>query len=258
MKRNSWVKLLGMCVVIMGIYSCKVVPSVMMQTEKDYEFDEPSSDTIADYIISNSDIIDFRLYTNDGTRLVDVIALTSTAGAGANALNIRNGATFLVEKDGLCKLPIIGRVELQGKTIKEAEEYLQEEYSKYYKKPFVVVRVMNRRVTVFPGIGSGVVINIQNENMTLIEALGQVGGLPKTSKAHRIKLVRGDMKDPKVYLFDFSTIDGIKDADFVLQANDIVYVEPQKNTVQEVIADIAPVLSIISSTITLVLVLSRL
>lgn len=227
----------------------------MMKTEKGYEFDKIPTDSASGYIISSNDIIDFKLYTNDGTKLIDLTALSLNEGRvnGTNSLS-----NFLVESDGMCKLPIIGRVELKGKKIKEAEDFLQEQYAVYYKKPFVQLKVLNRRVTIFSGIGKGVVINLQNENTTIIEAIGQVGGLPKESKAHKIKIVRGDLKDPQVYLFDFSTIEGIKDAGFVLQANDIVYVEPQKNTVNEIIRDVAPILSIITSTITLIVLINRL
>lgn len=237
------------------ITSCNIVPSIMMKTNKGYDYDEIPTDTSVGYIISSNDIIDFKLYTNDGTKLIDLTALTSTESRGANVNSLNN---YLVETDGMCKLPIIGRVELKGKKIKEAEDFLQDEYSVFYKKPFVQLKVLNRRVTIFSGIGKGVVINLENENTTIIEALGKVGGLPKESKAHKIKVVRGDMKDPKVYLFDFSTIEGIKDAGFVLQANDIVYVEPQKNAVNEIIRDVAPIVSIITSTITLIVLINRL
>lgn len=236
------------------VSSCNVVPSIMMKTKKDYEYDPIPNDTVANYIISNNDIIDFKLYTNDGTKLIDITALSTTDGNRSTATNTTN---FLVESNGLCKLPIIGRVMLQGKTIKEAENFLQDEYAVYYKKPFVKIKVLNRRVTIFPGIGKGQVIILENENMSIMEALGQVGGLPKESKSYKIKLVRGNLKDPKVYLFDFSTIEGITNAGFVLQANDIIYVEPQKNTVIEVVRDVAPILSLVTSMLTLIVVVNR-
>jgi len=226
----------------------------MMEADKDYDYDAIPSDSTTNYIISSNDIIDFKLYTNDGTRLIDLTALST----GETRSTANTTTSFLVESDGLCKLPIIGRVELKGKTIKEAENFLQEEYSVFYKKPFVQLRVLNRRVTIFSGIGKGQVITLNNENMTIIEALGAVGGLPKESKSHKIKLVRGDLKNPKVYLFDFSTIEGIENAGFVLQANDIIYVEPQKNALLEVVRDVAPVLSLITSAVTLIVVVSRL
>ncbi|TXB66756.1 hypothetical protein FRY74_00810 [Vicingus serpentipes] len=250
--QNKYLTLIASIFVFLS--SCNVVPSIMMKTEKGYEFDEIPTDSASGYIISSNDIIDFKLYTNDGTNLIDLTALSLNEGRTNNTNSMTN---YLVESDGMCKLPIIGRVELKGKKIKEAENFLQEQYAVYYKKPFVQLNVLNRRVTIFSGIGKGVVINLQNENTTIIEAIGQVGGLPKESKAHKIKVVRGDLKDPQVYHFDFSTIDGIKDAGFILQANDIVYVEPQKNTVNEIIRDVIPVLSLLTTTLTLIILINR-
>ena len=148
-------------------------------------------------IVKEIMLVELHTPYNDGTKLIDLTALSANDAGG-----VRNSVTsFLVESTGMCKLPIIGRVELRGKTIREAENFLQEQYATYYKKPFVLLKVLNRRVTIFPGIGKGQVITLENENMTIIEAIGKVGGLPKESKAHKIKLVRGDLKKPQVYLF---------------------------------------------------------
>jgi len=206
-------------------------------------------------VISVSDIIEFQLYTNDGTALVDLTAISEKITQGTQLTS----TSYLVEYDGFCNLPIIGRVKLQGKTIREAQTFLEEEYSKYYIKPFVLLKVTNRRVTVFPGGSSKAkVITLTNENTTLIEALGQVGGLSTESIARKIKLIRGDLKNPKVYLFDFSTLEGVKKSDFVLQANDIIYVQAKNNALREWIRDVAPVISLITSTITLIVVINNL
>ena len=102
------------------------------------------------------------------------------------------------------------------------------------------------------------VVPLENENMTMLEAIGQVGGLSNMAKAYKVKLIRGNLKKPQVYLFDFSTIEGIQQADFVLQANDIIYVEARRDTFGELIRDIAPVISLIASTITLFLIINNL
>jgi len=153
----------------------------------------------------------------------------------------------------------LGTLELKGKTIKEAEKFLETEYSKYYIKPFVKIKIINRRITVFPGGGGkGQVIPLTNENVTMLEALGQVGGLTKEAKAFKFKLVRGNLKNPQVYLFDFSTLEGIKQADFVLQSNDIIYVETRNAAVRELVRDIAPIVSLITSAVTLIVVINNL
>jgi polysaccharide biosynthesis/export protein len=125
---------------------------------------------------------------------------------------------------------------------------LEQQYATFYNKPFVMVRVINRRVLVFPGSGgAGRVVNIENENTTLIEALALAGGITNTGKAWKVKLIRGDLRNPKVMLIDLSTIDGVKQSNLLVQANDIIYVEPVPRLSQEVLTQITPIVGIITS-----------
>ncbi len=253
MKLNK-IKSLLLFVVALSIYACNVNPSIMMRAKKDYKYDTNIADSTTEYRIRPSDMLDFQLYTNEGTRLIDLTALSNAE----NRLMGTTSTDLLVEYDGNCKFPVIGRINLKDKTIKEAVEILQDEYSKYYIKPFVLLKVTNRRVTVFTGIGKAQVVPLNNQYTTIFEVLGAAGGLLKESKAHKIKLIRGDLKNPKVYLFNFKNIEGIKDADFVMQANDIIYVEPRKNVLSEAIRDVAPLVSLITSTLTLIIVINNL
>ncbi|MBW6482129.1 MAG: polysaccharide biosynthesis/export family protein [Vicingaceae bacterium] len=241
--------------VVTLLFSCNYNSNKMMKTPKDYTFSSSPTEKSPIYVLAVSDIIQLKLYTNDGTSLIDFTAIDNAQGVRQAVDQVQ----YLIDFDGFCKLPILGKVELRGKTLREAEKYLEELYSKYYIKPFVVVRVLNRRITIFTGGGgSGKVVTLQNENVNLVEALALAGGLTDISKAKRIKLVRGDLSNPQVFLFDFSTLEGIKAADFVMQANDIVYVEFRGNIVREAIRDIAPIISLITSTLTLIIVVDRL
>jgi polysaccharide biosynthesis/export protein len=49
-----------------------------------------------------------------------------------------------------------------------------------------------------------------------------------------------------VYLMDLSTIEGIQYAEMIVQANDIIYVEPVPDIANELWKDITPVVSLIS------------
>lgn len=253
MKLNK-IKSLLLVVVVLSIYACNVNPSIMMRAKKDFKYDTNIADSTTEYRIRPSDMLDFQLYTNEGTRLIDLTALSNAE----NRLMGTTSTDLLVEYDGNCKFPVIGRLNLKDKTIKEAVVMLQDEYSKYYIKPFVLLKVTNRRVTVFTGIGKAQVVPLNNQYTTIFEVLGAAGGLLKESKAHKIKLIRGDLKNPKVYLFNFKNIEGIKDADFVMQANDIIYVEPRKNVLSEAVRDVAPIISLITSTLTLIIVINNL
>ena len=249
-------KKVAVFIAVISLFACNYNSAVMMKTEKGFVFDEAPTDTISEYILSTSDIFEFQLYTNKGTSIIDVTAISESDNKG---LVSRSGETYLIEPDGFVKLPILERTKLEGLTIREAEVLLEEKYAKFYINSFVKLEVKNRRIVIFPGGGGNAqVIPLENENTTMLEALGQVGGLETLAKASRIKLVRGNLKNPKVYLFDFSTIEGIKRSDFVLQANDIIYVDKRSDSFQQLLKDISPVISLIVSSLTLFVVVNNL
>ena len=53
-----------------------------------------------------------------------------------------------------------------------------------------------------------------------------------------------DLSNNKI---DLSTIEGIKDGNMVLQSHDIIYVTPNPNYAREILGDIGPVISLIST-----------
>ncbi|MBK7182985.1 MAG: polysaccharide biosynthesis/export family protein [Bacteroidetes bacterium] len=224
--------------------------SIMLKTGKDYKYSKaPDTTKNADYIISANDVIEFRIFSNDGFKLIDLTSL--------NQMNrdyqMNNRMDFLVEFDGNVKLPILGRTKLLGLTVREAELMLEEKYASYYVKPFVLMSVQNKRVIVFPGnAGDAKVIPLLNNNTSLIEALALAGGISDDGKAHKVKLIRRINDKDEVYLIDLSKIEGIKQANLVLQANDIIYVEPRKKIGSKVLAEIAPIVSLLTSSLIII------
>jgi len=231
--------IVGVSVLFAG---CKVLnPSVMFETEKDYAYSDFEKE-LDEYIIKPFDKLDVRIYTNDGHQLVDMeSSMSSNRGQ-------RSATPYLVEYDGLVKVPTLGRIKISGLTIKGAEELLEDKYSQYYQKPFVLVNVTNRRVVVFnSGSTSGTVLSIENERFTLIEALAQSGGIDDFSKSYRIKLLRGNLDNPEIYMYNVRTIEEMKKANMVLQANDIIYVEKRPRYTSRVLNEIMPYVSLLNT-----------
>ncbi len=224
--------------------------SIMLKTKKDYKYSEINDSAKGkDYVIAPNDIIEFRIFSNDGFKLIDLTSLNQTN----RDYQMNNKMDFLIEHDGMVKLPILGRIKLSGYTVRESELMLEEKYASYYVKPFVMMSVKNKRVIIFPGsAGDAKVIPLENNNTTLIEALALAGGIADDGKARMVKVIRRTNDKNDVYLVDLSTIEGIKHANMILQANDIIYVEPRRKYATKAIAEIAPVLSLISSTLVLI------
>jgi polysaccharide biosynthesis/export protein len=226
--------------------SCKIFkPSLMLKTPKDYNYDKlVDSLSRQDYKIAPNDAVIYRVFTNDGFKLIDL--------ASANNNNVfRSDIDVIVGSDGQVKMPLVGRVQVAGLTIIEAEKLMEEKYSEYYVKPFVTLRVNNKRVIVFPGTGgSAKVIALANNNTTVLEAIASAGGLPDDGKAYKVKLIRNNpdpAQKPLVYLMDLSRIEGLAMGRSKVQANDIIYVEQRYRPLRTFNTEIAPIVALLTS-----------
>ncbi len=234
---------------------CTINRDIMFKTPRDYKFDQVTDSVKANLKLQRNDMIQFRLFANDGFKMIDLVS----EGATRDVTFLQRSAfSYFIDADGLVKLPLLGRVELAGMTLREAETFLEEKYTTYYNRPFVQVIVSNRRVVVFPGGGGDAkVVQLENSNTSLLEVIGLAGGLNKRGNAHKVKVFRYDRSGKRlIYEFDLSDISGLKYADMVMQGDDVVYVQPNPDIATEALQDILPVITLLTSVL-LVLSVTR-
>lgn len=258
--------LIGFFIVFITLEGCYINSNLMLKTDKNYEFDSIPKNIKTEYVISPNDLLQFKVFSNDGTRIVD-ISVGSDGDGGGNAasgnigFNNRTNLIFRVELDSMVRLPVLDTIKIAGYTIPEAEQLLEELYSEFYVEPYVQLQVTNKRVIVFPGNGTNAsVIYLTNNNTTLMEVLALAGGIPERGRAARIKIIRKNVSgERKMFMIDLSTaIDGLQYTDLLVQANDYIYVDPAPQYTREVIAELSPIISILSSAILVYTVIQRL
>ncbi len=229
----------------------------MFRTPKGYEFARDTTVTTSPlvYLIQPGDKLALKIYSNDGFKLVDITSSTNYLNEGnSSTLDV----TFSVDNDSTVKLPIIGRISMVGKSIREGEKLLEQLYSKYYNDPFIIIKVTNRNAIVFLNDqGKGTVVELKNDNTSLYEALAEAGGIGEYSKSYQIKILRGDPKNPKVYLADISSIEGLKNSELRVLSNDIIYVDAGSRFAKRLSTDVLPIIGVISSILLLVSYMNR-
>lgn len=251
MKINKFLLIL---LVVPFLYSCKVYKSnIMFKTDYDYVVDSirRANATAPDqnFVISINDYIAIKVYTNKGERIIDPdFELMKTAPVNNQQTQ---EVRYLVRQNGKAFLPMVGDIKLAGYTIRQADSILNIEYNKYYYDAFVHTRILNKRIVVLGALG-GKVIPLDNDNITVVEAVALYGGVSTDSRAGNIRLIRGDLKKPDVSIIDLSTIEGLKKATTNVEPNDIIYIEPVKRILPQTLQDVYPIVSVISSILTLV------
>jgi polysaccharide biosynthesis/export protein len=249
-------QLIILAIVVIGISSCRTFyPNVMFKTPKKYEFVDFDSVPPQEYKINPGDQLQLQVQTNDAFNNVRTIVSAFEGGTGNNGFQ-RNAISYLVRQDSIVLLPIVGEHDLVGMTIPEAEAYLRDKYGVYFQDPFIILKVSNRRVIVYSGnSSSGKVVTLSNEHMSLIEVLAQSGGIQSTGKAWRVKVIRGDLKNPQIALLDLETVEGMRKAEMTVQANDIIYIDPRMSISRGLLSEITPILALITSVTTLYLLI---
>lgn len=239
---------------ILLMLSCRPMRSTdMFRTEKEYSF-TTFDKTEKTAVIHPNDRISVIMATNEGHNLLD---------QNFTQQNIQvkqtEGTDYLIESDSLVKIPTLGRIKLGGMTIREAEDYLEGLFSENYQNPYVKIKITNRKVTIFFEEGkSGKIIPLPEEEMSLIEAIATAGGLSKNSKSYEIKLLRGNLNTgAQIYRYNIHTAKELNKYNFILEANDIIYVESRPRYLTKFLEEIQPYMILISTSLMLYVTIIR-
>ena len=135
--------------------------------------------------------------------------------------------TVQVSDDGYITLPLIGKIELRGKTTHDAEQFVAGRLrKKYLQSPQVsiFVKQYGQRVTVSGEVKTPRVLSVDGK-LTLTQAVASAGGfsdLADTARVHVARSIDGRIQD-RVYSFD--QIQNGQAVDPTLQGGDLVVAE---------------------------------
>lgn len=239
------------------LQSCKLFyPNRLLRSDKDYYYYEMGEKMIGEQTIEPTDRFTLQVYARKGYELVDVLG--GGSGQGGQKQSGGGGISYRVQDDGFVELPVLGRVNVEGLKKLELEELLEKKYAKHFNEPYIILKIINRKVLFFPGEGDAQVIELPEEKTTLLELIALAGGIPKGSKSHKIRLLRGDYANPKIKQVDLSKISGMKDASIIVKDNDIVVVEPTSEVIPSILQELNPILSLISTLTTFYVLITNL
>lgn len=126
-------------------------------------------------------------------------------------------------------MPTLGRINLKGLTRSEAAAKIQEQLRDGQLRDGVVtVTAYDQYVTIMGEVTKPGRVNINHDNMTILDAIGQAGDLTIQGCRENIKVIRQEGGETKVYYVDLRSKDVFSSPVYNLQQNDIVYVSPNK------------------------------
>jgi len=148
---------------------------------------------------------------------------------GTSNINPNNPVVgYLVNTTGEITLPLLGKVKVSGSTISELEVKLQKELSPYLKSCIVNLRLINFKVSVLGDVEHPGVFQIQNERITLNEAISLAGDLNITA-LRKVLLIREKDGQREFIPIDLTSKSIFDSPYYYLKSNDVIYVQPSKN-----------------------------
>ena len=189
-----------------------------------------SGNGTSDYRIRSQDILQIRNLQNIKYIVEETPTTQSNSG---NTTISQQGQTYQVEDDGDVALPVIGRVHVAGLTRSEAMKLIEEDYRKdVLKDPIIDLRIINLKVTLLGEVKTQGNFPLIKDKTSLIEMIGEAGGLTEKANEKNIKIIRGDPKSPQITEVDLSKTGTLADPRLILQNNDIIYIAENKRAVK--------------------------
>ncbi|MBB3185956.1 polysaccharide biosynthesis/export family protein [Microbacter margulisiae] len=139
--------------------------------------------------------------------------------------------TYLVDLDGNITFPVIGKIHAEGMTKMELESTLKSDIYPHYMKeiPIINVRYANYRISVLGEVAHPGVFTVNNEQISVFEALAMAGDMTIFGKRNNVLLIRQDSNGKReTYRLNLTDKNIIKSPYFFLQQDDILYVQPNK------------------------------
>jgi len=251
---------------LIGLNSCNTKNKLIYLENKaiDYKVDDTVfyyKSNPVEYKINKNDILMIRFAsTNEEvTKYFENFSGVNNANH-YSAMN-QNLVGINVNDSGFIDIPIIGKFYVEGYTLSELQKALQLEADKYLINSRIIVKLLNYKITFLGEIAQQGILQVQDNQINLVEAIAQMGGISDYGNRKSILIMRTTAFGYQTYRVDITDRAILEKKEFYLLPNDIIIVEPRpykvvSSNLREYTTLLTSVASIITS-ITLIFTLNN-
>jgi len=145
------------------------------------------------------------------------------SGTPDDGSSLVNG--FVVDHSGFIQMPLVGDVHVGGLTPAQARDTVTQKLSKFLVSPTVKLNIRNFKVTILGEVARPGVYPVQNEKLTLTEALAMAGDITNYGLRENVMIIREVNDKKEFYNVDLTSREVFASAYYNLRSNDIIYVE---------------------------------
>lgn len=210
--------------VLFGVVSCttplrEITYMHGIEAQRVYP-DGPVPDT---YRIRQNDLLYITVIGDDPANTAFFNLVQGQAGSYSQNMDL---VTYIVDEAGKIWFPQLGELQVEGFTVTEIRNGLQQYVDRYLENASVFVKLVNRTITVLGEVRSpGQHYMIKNK-LTIFEALGLAGDVTDFGNRRNLKLVRETSSGKQVAELDLTSPDLITSPYYYVLPHDVLYVEP--------------------------------
>ncbi len=245
-------KYLKYALIILLFTSCASKKDIVYFQDIDQTTLDEIDSIYAHPVVEINDILSVNISALDDNSVVPFRFSNSDA-------SIAGSSGYLVNADGNIQFPILGSIKVKGKTIEEVQQLLQDSLKTYITDPIVQVKIINYKITVLGAVNNPGTYKIDEESISLPQAIGLAGDFNINGKRDNVLLIRQINGVRTSIRVDFTSSDWLNSPYYYLKQNDIIYVEPNFAEVKSAgaIGDFTELLRVVTVATTTIILLTR-
>ena len=166
--------------------------------------------------------------------------------------------SYAVDEQGNIVLPILGEIYVENLSLKETKAKIQKKLDEYLDKSELIVKLINNKITILGEVKRPGQFVIYKDQINLFEALGMAGDMTPYGNRKRVTLIREIDNVTNFRYLNISDKKIIESKYFLLQPNDIIYIEPlNAKSWTGAVFNYSTILSTVSTLITILYFINR-
>lgn len=180
-----------------------------------------------EYRIQSNDILSIRILGLDAETHAYFNVESQTGNYSMNNTSLYvNG--YSVDGDGYIELPTVGKMLLKGKTVNEAQAFVQKKINDYFNNATVILKLVSFKISVIGEVNTPGYFYVYNNQVTILEAVALAGGMTDFGNKEKVTLVRQTEKGSQSLYVDMSQSDVLSSEYYYLLPNDVLYIPSRK------------------------------
>jgi polysaccharide biosynthesis/export protein len=214
--------------VVLILSSCATQKQLEYIQTRGKEKKEFSKIELVEYTIKTNDELYIQISSLDETAS-NVFKGSERSTYGSMDAYSASLISYTVDKNGFVDLPVLGKIQVQGKTVTQVVAMLKESLVNILSQPVVTVKLVNRNVSVLGEVRNPGHFIFSQGTISIFDAVGLAGDITDYGNRKKVILLRRENDHLTKTTLDLTKTDILESPYFYVRPNDIVYVKPLRN-----------------------------